>query len=52
LKQERRALRLPVTELAWEFEGDDTLRLAFRLPAGSYATAVLRELVRSAVAVD
>ncbi len=40
LKQERRALRLPVRALEWRFEAD-ALVLSFFLPAGSYATAVL-----------
>lgn len=44
LKPERRALRVIPKELQWRFE-DDTLILNFTLPAGSYATAVLRELV-------
>ena len=44
LKQERRGLRLPVVGLAWEWLGDDVLSLSFQLPAGSYATTVLREL--------
>ena len=44
LKQERRALRLPVRGLEWKLEGDDVL-LKFDLSAGSYATVVLRELV-------
>ena len=39
----RRALRVPVQELELEFEGD-TARLAFSLPAGSYATTLLEEL--------
>ncbi len=43
LKQERRALRLPVRELEWRFEAD-ALVLSFFLPAGSYATAVLDAL--------
>lgn len=41
----RRALRLAVRELTWEFETTDTLRLSFLLRAGGYATTVLRELV-------
>jgi tRNA pseudouridine13 synthase len=46
LKQERRALRLPVAKLKWDWEGEAPhLRLRFQLPAGGYATAVLRELV-------
>ena len=44
LKQERRALRLPVTELRWQ-QAADRLLLEFSLPAGSFATSVLRELL-------
>jgi tRNA pseudouridine13 synthase len=44
LKPERRALRVIPKELQWRFE-DDTLILNFTLPAGSYATAMLRELI-------
>jgi tRNA pseudouridine13 synthase len=44
LAQERRALRAPVRSLAHAWEGD-ALRLSFALPAGSYATALLQELV-------
>ncbi len=40
----RRALRLPVRQLSWQLEGADLI-LEFFLPAGAYATAVLRELV-------
>ena len=47
LRQERRALRLPVTDLHWEWDAQADLRLRFNLPSGSYATAVLRELVDS-----
>jgi len=44
----RRALRLYPADLQWKFtEGD--LRLSFELPAGAYATTVLREIM---VAVD
>ncbi len=43
LKQERRALRLPVHEFKWSWE-DHSLRLSFRLPAGAFATTVIREL--------
>lgn len=38
-----RALRLPVRELRWDIE-PDALWLEFRLPRGSYATAVLSEV--------
>ncbi len=44
LEQERRALRLPVRELEAEYS-DGLLKLEFELPAGAYATAVLRELI-------
>jgi tRNA pseudouridine13 synthase len=45
LKQERRALRLIVAELAWRQSTADVLQLEFSLPAGAYATSVLRELL-------
>ena len=44
MKQERRGLRLPVTELSWTWLQGDVLSLNLQLPAGSYATTVLREL--------
>lgn len=44
LKQERRALRLVAEGLVWEWIDEATLRLAFALPPGSYATALLQEL--------
>ncbi len=44
MKQERRALRLPVSKLEWQIEGN-RLQLNFFLTSGSYATSVLRELV-------
>lgn len=44
LKQERRALRLRPTDLAWQWLADDVLQLSFSLPPGSYATGVLHEL--------
>ena len=44
LKQERRSLRLCVADLTWELEADDLI-LSFFLPAGSYATTVLREII-------
>jgi len=42
---DRRALRVNVPDLAWQFIESDVLRLSFSLPAGSYATALLREIV-------
>ncbi len=48
LKQERRALRLPVAELHWDLEATASiLELSFFLPPGAYATTVLRELVQT-----
>ena len=43
LDAERRALRLRPGELSWQF-CDDSLRLAFTLPRGCFATSVVREL--------
>ncbi len=40
----RRALRLPVADLQWQFEAGG-LQLEFTLPAGAYATTVIDELV-------
>jgi tRNA pseudouridine13 synthase len=45
LKQERRALRLTVADLEWRQPAADILCLEFSLPAGTYATSVLRELL-------
>jgi len=42
----RRAMRVSVSDLSWQWDGDDQLELVFSLPPGSYATAVLRELGR------
>ncbi len=48
LKQERRSLRLQAAELEWELDASQQqLELLFILPAGSYATTVLRELVQT-----
>ena len=44
LRQERRALRIVIPDLRWEWPRADCLRVAFSLPAGSYATAVLHEI--------
>lgn len=41
---DRRALRARAQALDWEFAAGDVLRLWFRLQAGSYATALLREV--------
>lgn len=47
LDADRRALRVVVEGLEWQWV-DDGLSLSFGLPAGAYATAVLRELVEVA----
>jgi tRNA pseudouridine13 synthase len=44
MKQERRALRVRVNELEWQWLADDVLQLSFRLAPGAYATEVLAEL--------
>ncbi|MBK5929600.1 tRNA pseudouridine(13) synthase TruD [Halochromatium salexigens] len=44
LKQERRALRLDIEHLEFECASPTEASLVFTLPAGSYATSVLREL--------
>ncbi len=42
---ERRALRVRLNDLVWSLEGS-LLHLSFWLPPGSYATSVLREVVK------
>lgn len=44
LQAERRALRLPVERLAWQCTREGDWVLAFTLAAGSFATAVIREI--------
>lgn len=46
LKQERRALRVWPKALTWQWPDAETLSVSFELPAGSYATMVVRELVQ------
>lgn len=46
LRQERRSLRLVPVDLTWRWLDED-LELAFGLPAGAYATVVLREVLRT-----
>ena len=46
LEGERRPLRVPLTGASARSEGDDLL-LAFTLPKGSYATSVLREVMKN-----
>jgi len=47
MDQERRPLRLVPTDLKWRWLDDEALELAFELPAGAYATVVVRELAQS-----
>ena len=44
MDQERRPLRLMPGDLRWRWLDDATLELSFELPAGAYATVVVREL--------
>lgn len=44
---ERRPLRVPLAELEWAVD-DSVLTLSFALPPGSYATSVLREVMKPA----
>lgn len=45
LRQERRALRLRPSDFSWRWEnGEEALMLDFCLPAGAFATAILREI--------
>ena len=46
LAQERRALVLRANEFAWQWLGAHDLELSLHLPAGAYATALLREVAR------
>lgn len=51
LEPERRPLRVPVRELSWSIEGGN-VHLQFRLQRGSFATAVLHELIGNAFLAD
>lgn len=44
----RRALRLFPEKLEYRWVGEDAVEIGFELPSGTYATSVMRELVRSA----
>jgi tRNA pseudouridine13 synthase len=52
LKQERRSLRLVVADLEWSFPTENSLQLQFYLPAGAYATTMLREVVKVQEAIE
>jgi len=47
LDQERRALVASPVEMTWEWPQADQLVLTFSLPAGTYATSVLNEILRT-----
>jgi tRNA pseudouridine13 synthase len=47
MNSERRPLRMRVRELTHDYD-QDVLRLRFALPAGSFATSVLREIIATA----
>ena len=49
LEQERRSLRLRVSDLQWS-QADGNVRLQFRLPRGAFATTVLHELIGGTLA--
>lgn len=44
LRQERRALRIRASDLAWRWLAPDALELGFGLPPGSYATVLVAQL--------
>jgi len=44
MDQERRALRLKPADFDWRWLDDGALEVSFALPAGAYATTVIREL--------
>ncbi|WP_397449417.1 tRNA pseudouridine(13) synthase TruD [Pseudomonas sp. NA-150] len=45
MEHERRILRLPIGRLTWHYPEPDILQLEFVLPAGCFATVLVRELV-------
>ncbi|KJV37001.1 tRNA pseudouridine(13) synthase TruD [Luteibacter yeojuensis] len=48
MDHERRALRLKPADFAWRWLDDGALEVSFALPAGAYATTVIRELAATA----
>lgn len=46
LERSYRALMLVVENMQWHWQDNHNLEVSFRLPAGSYATSVVRELVQ------
>jgi len=51
LEQERRALRVTVKDLEWQWLESGIMQLQFALVSGAYATSVLREIVKAENAV-
>ncbi|MCK5727341.1 MAG: tRNA pseudouridine(13) synthase TruD [Thiotrichaceae bacterium] len=47
VKKDRRALRVLVGELSHQWKDSTTLELSFTLPAGSYATVALAQIMRN-----
>jgi len=47
LDQARRALVASPADMSWEWPQADQLVLTFSLPAGTYATSVLNEILRT-----
>ncbi len=45
MAHERRILRLPIADLTWHYPEPEIVQLQFVLPAGCFATVVVRELV-------
>jgi len=45
VEADRRALRAKPKNFTWQFQDPNTLYLSFELPAGSYATTLLREII-------
>lgn len=52
LRQERRALRIRASDLAWRWLAPDALELGFGLPPGSYATVLVAQLATLDLPVD
>jgi tRNA pseudouridine13 synthase len=51
MRAERRATRIRIVDLHHDLDGD-VLRLTFKLPAGSFATTVLREIISGSESGD
>ncbi len=52
LRQARRALRLRLRNMSWRIGADHHLLIEFELPAGGFATMVLREFLETGVPAD